>query len=319
MGAKEAMTNADRIAALRANVERMLLGKPEVVRLATVALLARGHLLLEDVPGVGKTTLALGLARSLHGKMRRIQFTVDLLPTDILGVSVFDREGRDFEFRPGPVFANVVLADEINRATPKTQSALLEAMSETQITIDNATHALPQPFMVIATQNPVEHHGTYPLPESQLDRFLLSVSIGYPDRDHERLILRDPKMNSGRQQLEPVLSPEEVIALQNEVDEIRVEPPAEDYILDIVHAIRDHSQVEVGVSTRGAVHLYRASQSLALVEGRAYVVPDDVKTLAIPVLAHRMVMRSRSGNGFRPAAHAAAVVEEILGRIPVPL
>ncbi|MBK7973385.1 MAG: MoxR family ATPase [Deltaproteobacteria bacterium] len=313
------MVDLSRVQALRANMERMLVGKPDVVRLATVALFARGHLLLEDVPGVGKTTLALAISRSLAGKMRRIQFTVDLLPADVLGVSVFDRDKRVFEFRPGPVFANIVLADEVNRATPKTQSALLEAMNEFQVTIDNDTHPLPQPFMVIATQNPLEFHGTYPLPESQLDRFLVALRLGYPDRDHERQILRNPDLYGGRSELEPVITPEQVIEIQNEVERVRVAPPLEDYVLDIVHAIRDHDQVELGVSTRGAVHLYRAAQAHALVEGRDHVLPDDVKQMAVAVLAHRIVLRTRSGNGFRPYAQAAAVIQSVLGRVVVPV
>ncbi len=313
------MIDLSRVQALRANMEKMLVGKPEVVRLATVALFARGHLLLDDVPGVGKTTLALAISRSLAGRMRRIQFTVDLLPADVLGVSVYDRDKRAFEFRPGPVFANIVLADEINRATPKTQSALLEAMNEFQVTVDNDTHILPQPFMVIATQNPLEFHGTYPLPESQLDRFLVALRLGYPDRDHERQILRDPEFYGARSDLKPVITPEEVVAIQSAVEKVRVEAPIEDYVLDVVHAIRDHDQVELGVSTRGAVHLYRAAQALALVDGRDHVIPDDIKTLAVPVLAHRVMLRSRGSNGFRPYAQAAAVIQSVLGRVAVPL
>ncbi len=313
------MVDLSRVQALRKNMERMLVGKPDAVRLATVALFARGHLLLEDVPGVGKTTLALAIARSVDGKMRRIQFTVDLLPADVLGVSVYDRDKRVFEFRPGPVFANIVLADEVNRATPKTQSALLEAMNEFQVTVDNDTHPLPQPFMVIATQNPLEFHGTYPLPESQLDRFLVALRLGYPDRDHERQILRNPELYGARNELDAVITPEQVVAIQNEVERVRVAPPLEDYVLDLVHAIRDHDQVELGVSTRGAVHLYRAAQAHALVEGREHVLPDDVKAMAVAVLAHRIVLRTRGGNGFRPYAQAAQVVQAVLGRVAVPV
>src|SRR5262245_35331282 len=275
--------------ALAANIGEVFLGKPEVVRLALVALLSDGHLLLEDVPGVGKTLLAKALARSLACKFHRIQFTPDLLPGDLIGVTIYREQTGEFIFQPGALFAEVVLADEINRATPRTQSALLEAMSERQATVDGNTHRLGPPFLVVATQNPHEFEGTYPLPESQLDRFLLRVKIGYPDRESERAILAQHRGGEPVDSLQPVLHPADILALQERTRAVRLEPSIADYVLDLVNETRSHPDVLLGASTRAALALYRAAQALALIAGRDYVVPDDVKQLAEPVLAHRLV------------------------------
>lgn len=304
--------------AVRRNIEQVLVGKPEVVRLAIVSLLARGHLLIEDVPGVGKTILAQALARSIGGKFQRIQFTSDLLPSDILGVSVFDPRAQQFEFKPGPIFANIVLADEINRTTPKTQSCLLEAMNEGQVSLDHHTYRLPQPFIVLATQNPLEYQGTYPLPESQMDRFLLQIKIGYPAEADEKRILRGagaPALET----LEPVVTPEEVLALQAEVEHVGVEDSLLSYLMAVVNATRASPVLALGVSPRGALALLRASQAFALTEGRRYCLPDDIKAMAVPALAHRVLLHSRwdpvesHGRG-----DAGAVIRSILAEIPVP-
>ena len=303
------------LALLRENVGRVYLGKPEVVRLAVVALLADGHLLLEDVPGVGKTLLAKALARSLDGRFSRVQFTPDLLPGDLTGVTVYQEKTGAFVFQPGPVFAEVVLADEINRATPRTQSALLEAMSERQVTADGVTRPLGPPFLVVATQNPHEFEGTFPLPESQLDRFLLRVRPGYPERDTERAILLQHRAGEPVESLGPVLPAAAVPALQARVREVRVDPAIADYILDLVAATRSHPDLVLGASTRAALGLYRAAQAHALTDGRDYAVPDDVKALAEPVLAHRLVSKGWAGGG-RP--DAGPVVREVLGKVKVP-
>jgi MoxR-like ATPase len=309
-----------KIAALRDNVEKVICGKDDVVRLAVVALLAKGHLLIEDIPGVGKTTLASALARSLGCGFRRVQFTSDLLPSDVLGVTIFNPEARQFEFKPGPVFTNVLLADEINRTTPKTQSALLEAMAEFRVSVDSRAHALPDPFFVLATQNPVEHHGTYPLPDSQLDRFLMRIEMGYPALDAEKEIIVRQRMTHPADTLRPVLTAEEVVALQKRVRDVRVDEAVLDYLLAVVAATRRAEPVELGASPRGSLSLYRACQALALVDGRDYVLPDDVKALAAPVLAHRLILKGRiaSAAGARRAT-ARKVIEEILGRVEVPL
>ena len=291
----------------------MIRGKHDVVRLATVALLARGHLLIEDIPGVGKTTLASSLARSLGLVFRRIQFTSDLLPSDIIGVAIYDQETHAFEFKQGPLFANIVLADEINRTTPRTQSALLEAMSEFRVSVDSATYALPAPFFVIATQNPIEHHGTYPLPDSQLDRFLMRIRIGYPEAAAEKEIILSQRAGSPADALDPVLTGEDLLDLQRRVHDVRVDEELLDYLVGIVNETRRTGTVALGVSPRGSVSLYRAAQALALVEGRDYVTPDDIKELAVPVLAHRLVMRE----GTFPAA--TLILEEILQRVEVPV
>jgi len=293
-------------------------GKPEVVRLSLVCLLARGHLLIEDVPGVGKTTLAQALARSVSCQFHRLQFTSDMLPSDVLGVTIYNAHAEAFEFKPGPIFSNFLLADEINRTTPKTQSALLEAMNESQVTIDGLSHSLPRPFMVIATQNPVEHHGTYPLPESQLDRFLMRLRIGYPDMVSEREIVR----NSDRQAPQIVhseLVADDVLRLQEGVQRISVEDALVDYMLAIVDKTRTHESLALGVSPRGSQALYRAVQALALLEGRDYAVPDDVKRLAVPLFAHRVVINTRNTLVQRRADVGERIIEEILSQVEVPL
>jgi MoxR-like ATPase len=306
---------ATALAALRDNVGRVFLGKPEVVRLAVVALLADGHLLLEDVPGVGKTLLAKALARSLDCKFARVQFTPDLLPGDLTGVSVWREQSGTFEFQPGPVFAEVVLADEINRATPRTQSALLEAMSERQVTIDGQTRRLGPPFLVVATQNPHEFEGTYPLPESQLDRFLLRVTVGYPGRDAERAILLQHRAGEPVDSLAPVVSVQALTDLQARTRAVKVDATLADYVLDLVADTRKHADVALGASTRAALGLYRAAQANAITYGRDYVVPDDVKGLAEPVLAHRLVGRGWAAGG---SPDAGPVVREIVANRKVP-
>jgi MoxR-like ATPase len=300
---------------LATNVGEVFLGKPEVIRLAIVALLADGHLLLEDVPGVGKTLLAKALARSLGCKFNRIQFTPDLLPGDLIGVTIYREKTGEFIFQPGPLFAEVLLADEINRATPRTQSALLEAMSERQATVDGNTHRLGPPFLVVATQNPHEFEGTYPLPESQLDRFMIRVRIGYPDREAERSILTQHRAGEPVENVKPVLNPADILALQTHTRSIRVDPAITEYILDLVNQTRSHAEVQLGASTRATIALYRAAQALAVTYGRDYVVPDDVKRLAEPVLAHRLLSRGWTQGGH---PDAGPVVREILTRIKVP-
>src|SRR5579884_2556727 len=304
------------LAKLENNVASVLLGKPEVIRLALVTLLAEGHLLIEDVPGIGKTLLAKALARSLGCSFHRIQFTPDLLPSDLLGTSVFHQGTGAFVFQPGPLFAQVVLADEINRATPRTQSALLEAMSDHQVSIDGQTRLLGPPFFVLATQNPYEFEGTYPLPESQLDRFLMRLRIGYPEREAEKRILTGHRSGEPVEHLQAVLSADEVVALQRQVRQVRVEETLADYLLDLIAATRYHPDIHLGGSTRAALSLYRASQALALVEGRDYVVPDDIKRLAPAVLAHRILPRApRQDNS---ANTAEDILRDILGQTPVP-
>ena len=293
-------------------------GKPEAIRAAVVALLARGHLLIEDIPGVGKTTLARALAAALGGAFRRIQFTSDLLPSDIVGVSIYDQHGKSFELKRGPIFANVVLADEINRTTPRTQSALLEAMSEGHVSIDDTTHTLPSPFMVIATQNPAEHYGTYPLPESQMDRFLLRVSLGYPARSIERELLRDRAGGDPVTKLQAVVDLKAVIALQDSVEAIRVDDALLDYAMSIVEETRRHPAISVGVSTRGVLAWYRAAQAGALAAGRDFVVPDDLKSLAVPALAHRLVLAAAHDSLGRIRTDAERAITEIVGRVSVP-
>lgn len=300
---------------LRANVGQVFLGKPEVVRLVLVALLADGHLLLEDVPGVGKTLLAKALARSLACKFARVQFTPDLLPGDLIGVTVYRDKTGEFVFQPGPLFTEVLLADEINRATPRTQSALLEAMSERQVTVDADTRRLGPPFLVIATQNPHEFEGTYTLPESQLDRFALRVRVGYPDRETERAILTQHRAGEPVDHLNSVIGPADVLALQAHTRSVRVDAGIADYVLDVVNATRSHPEIVLGASTRAALALYRAAQAFAVTAGRDYVVPDDVKALAEPVLAHRLVTRGWTQGGH---PDAAPVVREILAKLRVP-
>ena len=301
---------------LQENVASVVLGKPEVIRLALITLLAEGHLLIEDVPGVGKTLLAKALARSIDGAFRRVQFTPDLLPADLLGTSVYHQPSGEFRFIPGPLFSQVVLADEVNRATPRTQSALLEAMGERQVSLDGVTHKLGPPFFVIATQNPYEFEGTYPLPESQLDRFLLRTDMGYPDRTAERDLLRQHRDGEPVEHLQPVLHASDITKLQHRTRETKVTDGIADYVLDIVEATRARTEIILGASTRAAIGLYRAAQASALLDGRDYVVPDDVKALAAPVSAHRLIAKA-GGLGASNEATSDAV-REILAKVNVP-
>lgn len=301
---------------LENNIAAALLGKPDVVRLSVVTLLAEGHLLIEDAPGVGKTSLAKAIAHSLDCTFMRLQCTPDMLPSDIVGSSIFLPNRGEFEFRQGPIFTNVLLADEINRTTPRTQSALLEAMMEHQVTVDGQTYPLTRPFFVLATQNPFEFEGTYPLPENQLDRFMLRLEIGYPDRQTERDVLNSHRAGEPVERLKPVLKAAELAQLQTAVREVRVEPSLNDYILEIVGATRKHDELSLGVSTRGALTLYRAVQSLAFVEGRDFAIPDDVKRLAIPVLSHRVVCRGMIREGQRERSQS--VIRQILDTTRVP-
>jgi len=306
-----------KLAALESALGSAIRGKPEAVRLSLVCLLARGHLLIEDVPGVGKTTLAQALARAVDSSFHRLQFTSDMLPSDVVGVTIYNAHSEAFEFKPGPIFTNFLLADEINRTTPKTQSALLEAMNERQVTIDGRSHALPTPFMVIATQNPVEHHGTYPLPESQLDRFLMRLRIGYPDAASERDILRN--FAEAAATVDRVLSAEDILQLQALVHRVTVDESLVDYMLAIVEKTRANESLALGVSPRGSQALYRAAQALALVEGRDYAIPDDVKRLAAPIFAHRVVVNARAALAQRRGDLGDRIIEDILSQIDVPL
>lgn len=300
---------------LMANVEKVIVGKSAEVQLTLIGLLCQGHLLIEDVPGVGKTTLAKAIARSVGTSFNRIQFTPDMLPSDVTGVSIFNQQTRDFEFRPGPIMAQIVLADEINRATPKTQAALLEAMEEKQITVDGATHRLPAPFMVLATQNPIEYEGTFPLPEAQLDRFLLRMSVGYPTTADEIAVLDRQQFTHPIDTLEQVVSVEELLVAQMDVRGIHVDAQLKSYVVDIVTQTRKHADVYLGASPRGSLALYRSAQARAAVNGRDYVIPDDVKALAESALAHRVIIG--------PAARiknvdSRSVIRDILGHLPVP-
>jgi MoxR-like ATPase len=301
-------------------VETVFHGKREVVRLALACVLARGHVLFEDVPGVGKTTLAHALAKTLGVGFRRIQFTADLLPSDVLGVSVFNPKTADFETRRGPLFTNVVLADEINRAPPRTQSGLLEAMQEGSVTIDDQTHELPKPFVVMATQNPLEHHGTYPLPESQLDRFLMRITIGYPGREAERRILTESAVIGPiMDRLRTVLSTAQVLALQERVEEVQVDQVILDYLMAIVDKTRTSSQLRMGVSPRGNIQLFRAARAFALTQGRTYLVPDDVQNLVVPCLAHRILPTGTTGSTLDAHEQATRILEGILDEVEAPV
>jgi len=310
-------SNETAIEQLISNVSQVLLGKDKAVRLAVTALIAQGHLLVEDAPGVGKTSLAKALALSLHGNYKRLQFTPDMLPSDILGTSIYLPGSGEFEFREGPIFTNVLLADEINRTTPRTQSALLEAMSEFQVSIDGKTHKLERPFFVLATQNPHEFEGTYPLPENQLDRFMLRIEIGYPSMDVEREVLRTHRLGEPVNDLKPAMNIEQLLTIQDEVREVRMDDSIHDYVLQIVHATRDHDELSLGISTRGAITMMHALQAYAYVNGRDYVVPDDVKELAVPVFAHRVVVGGilRETNRER----AASIIRSMLSTIAVPV
>ena len=313
--ATEAARAAEPIRRLEDNVARVIRGKREAIRLATVCLLARGHVLVEDVPGVGKTTLAQALARSLGLSFQRIQFTSDLLPSDIIGVSISNQKNQAFEFVPGPLFANLVLADEINRATPKTQSALLEAMSERKVSVERRRYSLPEPFLVLATQNPLEYHGTFPLPESQLDRFVMCLSLGYPPRADERDLLLSGGVENLLDQMQPVLTREDLVDLQGQVGRVRVADKLADYMLSIAEATRHGGEFLLGVSTRGVQSLYRTAQALALCEGRAYAIPDDVQRLAAAVLGHRVVLK----RGSADLDSARKAIERVVASVPVPL
>ena len=297
------------------NVERVILGKHEEVQLAVVALLAQGHLLVEDVPGVGKTMLAKSLAKSVGCTFRRIQFTPDMLPTDVTGVSVFNQKTREFEFRPGPIMAQIVLADEINRATPKTQSALLEAMEERQVTVDGVTYPLSRPFLVLATQNPIEYEGTFPLPEAQVDRFMLRIRLGYPEPEEEVRILDSQRVVHPVEEIGQVVSAEELIRAQEQVKDVYVDDLIKEYIVELVRATRKHPDVYLGASPRGSLALYKTSRARAAIRGWEYVTPDDIKALAEPALAHRLII---SPSARIKDVDTRSVVQEILNSVPVP-
>ena len=300
------------------NIERVIYGKRDVILQLLVSLLSKGHTLIEDIPGVGKTTLARALAQSIRCEFRRIQFTSDLLPSDVLGVSVYNSHSGEFTFRKGPIFTNILLADEINRTTPKTQSSLLEAMNRGKITMDGRTHDLEKPFMVLATQNPVEVHGTYPLPDSQMDRFLLRIRMGYPSEDEEKRILRDALSTDSVESLLPVVEGSDVLEMQNRVSEVFMEESVLDYLSTIIRKTRGHPQIIQGASPRAALGLSRSAKALAFVENRKFCVPDDVKRLALPVLAHRLVLHSRSNLPGDGKSFQEEIIQEILAETPVP-
>ena len=306
-------------ARLENELKKVIRGKDEVVRLVLVSVLAKGHLLIEGVPGVGKTTLSAALARALGCSFQRVQFTSDMLPSDILGISVYSAADQKFEFKRGPVFTNILLADEINRTTPKTQSALLESMNEGQVTVDAVCHKLPQPFLVIATQNPVEHHGTYPLPESQLDRFLMRVHMGYPDSHAEREILRSEAGAAQLDSVNPVLSGPDVLEMQQVITQVEVDDSLVNYALEIVRRTRHHDKLTLGVSPRGSQMLYRAAQAMAFLDGRGFCVPEDFKPLAVPVFAHRVAIHGMHSSGMKKSVRAEEVIQEIVESVPVPV
>ncbi len=310
------MEEAAKIAKLIENIESVFIGKKDAVKLTLTGLFAGGHILIEDVPGVGKTVLARALARSIDCTFRRIQFTPDLLPSDIIGVSIYTPKMEEFIFKPGPIFAHVILADEINRTTPRTQSSLLEAMNDFQVTVDGTTHTLEMPFIVLATQNPYEFEGTYPLPESQLDRFLMRIEIGYPDLAHEKEVLFSQIHEHPLTRLSPVLTREDIAGIQTQVKEVRVDDSIIEYMLEITRKTRNKRKLEIGVSPRGSLMLRRAVQACALIEGRDFVIPDDVKKLAVPVLSHRVIVRATARQDAR---RAAVVIKEIMDEVPVPV
>ena len=307
---------AEVAARARENIQKVIVGRDEVINLALVAIFCEGHILIEDVPGIGKTTLAKSIAASLGCTFRRIQFTPDLLPSDVTGINFFNQKTQEFEFRPGPVMSQVVLADEINRATPRTQSAMLEAMQEQQITVDGVTYFLPRPFLVMATQNPIELEGTFPLPEAQVDRFLIKLPIGYPTKEEEHAILLRFEREDPLDELEPVTTPDELVAIQRQVREVRVEESVRGYIVDVVRATRSHKDVQLGVSPRGTLSLYKCAQALAAIRGRKYVLPDDVKLLAPYVLTHRILISPATRLRGR---RLADVLMDVIETVPVPV
>ena len=319
MSPETATAAAQRAALLENTLRKVIRGKDDVIRLALVTMLARGHLLIEGVPGVGKTTLGQALARALDCTFQRVQFTSDMLPSDVIGISIYSALDQQFEFKRGPVFTNILLADEINRTTPKTQSALLEAMNEGQVTVDAHSYSLPQPFLVVATQNPVEHHGTYPLPESQLDRFLMRLRMGYPDGDAERQILRSEAGAARLDTLQPVLSGADVLEMQHAVTEIRVDDSLVSYALAIVRKTRSSEHLSLGVSPRGSQMLYRAAQAMAFLDGRDFCTPEDFKPLVVPVFAHRVVADGHYSSTLKQSEQAEQAVREIVDSVPVPL
>ena len=319
MSSETVFSISQRAVELEAALRKVIRGKDDVIRLALVSMMARGHLLIEGVPGVGKTTLGQALARALDCSFQRVQFTSDMLPSDVLGISIYSAIEQQFEFKRGPVFTNILLADEINRTTPKTQSALLEAMNEDQVTVDSHSYALPQPFLVIATQNPVEHHGTYPLPESQLDRFLMRVRMGYPDGDAERDILRSEAGTAQLENLQPVLTAADVQEMQEAVKQVHVDESLVSYTLAIVKKTRESEHFSLGVSPRGSQMLYRAAQATAFLDGRNFCTPEDFKPLVIPVFAHRVVVNALYSSILKKSEQAEQVMHEILESVPVPV
>ncbi len=319
MSPEAASAVSHRATQLENALRKVIRGKDDIVRLAVVSLLARGHLLIEGVPGVGKTTLGQALARALDCTFQRVQFTSDMLPSDVLGISIYSAIEQKFEFKRGPVFTNVLLADEINRTTPKTQSALLEAMNEAQVTVDSHSFPLPQPFLVIATQNPVEHHGTYPLPESQLDRFLMRVRMGYPDSNAEREILRSEAGTTQLDAMRPVLASADVLEMQNAVTKIRVDESLVSYALSIVKKTRESEHFSLGVSPRGSQMLYRAAQAMAFLEGRSFCTPEDFKPLVVPVFAHRVVVNGLYSSTLKKSEQAEQAIQEIVESTPIPV
>ncbi|MEE8127122.1 MAG: MoxR family ATPase [Nitrospinaceae bacterium] len=314
------MTQAqDAIQRLKNNIGSVIVGKPQVIEQAIIALIAKGHLLIEDVPGVGKSSLAYCLAHSVNLDFRRIQFTNDILPSDIVGVSIYNQKEGTFHFNKGPIFAHLVLADEINRSSPRTQSALLEAMNEKQVTVDNRTYPLEDPFMVIATQNPIESHGAHPLPESQLDRFMMYISMGYPEPDDERKLLTQASPIQNIRDIKAVLGKNDVLELQRQAEAVTIEPILTDYILNVVTATRESSHLALGVSPRGGLILQQAARARALVYGRDYCIPDDIKQLAMPVLCHRVIPESRHGTHKRTVSDTFAIITEIIERMEIPV
>ncbi|HKS72566.1 MAG TPA: MoxR family ATPase [Terriglobales bacterium] len=310
---------SNRAAQLEGALRKIIRGKDDVLRLCLVSMLARGHILIEGVPGVGKTTLGQALARALDCTFQRVQFTSDMLPSDVLGISIYSAIEQQFEFKRGPVFTNILLADEINRTTPKTQSALLEAMNENQVTVDAHSYSLPQPFLVIATQNPVEHHGTYPLPESQLDRFLMRVRMGYPDGNAEREILRSEAGAAKLEMMKPVLSGADILEMQRAVTQIRVDDSLVNYCLAIVRKTRESDHFSLGVSPRGSQMLYRAAQAMAFLEGRNFCVPEDFKPLVVPVFAHRVAVNALASSTLKKSEQAEQFIQELLETVHVPV